>query len=489
MYCVQFPTNKTFLVVLNLEYKHLFYQCFTDSIMKTFRFFLLACCSVVILAQSASAQQVAGNPPTRTLTLEECLKIAVGENPEVQSGVADAGIAAGNVRGAFAQFLPTLSVNGGYGRLLNDRTLVNLGEIKVFQIPDSAKNSLNLSASLNYNIFDGLQRDANYAQSQLTQNATDKTLQQTRRRILATVRSQYLTVLRNKQVLLVRQEDFSVGKKQLERIRAQYEAGVVAIATVYTQEADVANRELAIVQAENDLESAKGNLLTTLGMNPGMSVDFADISVPETVSEQEMRTFRASVGDFVKALAAAFDKRVDFASAKVSVEAAEAGVRVANASYLPTVSAQASYSWRGAQLQLFEYGNQSVGVGFQYNIFDGFLRDANSQNAQVRVQQSQVRLKQAEQRIAADLQNAFIQLNAAEKNIDITARGLKASRQNFDAAEERFKVGAANILDLTTANSNLATAKINRINALYNYIGAQYQMKFALGILDEADVK
>lgn len=458
--------------------------------MKTFRLFLLVChCFAFGTYYYVSAQQVAGNPPVRTYTLEECLKIAAGENPEVQSAVGDAGIAAGNVRGAFAQFLPTLSVNAGYGRLLNDRTIVNLGDIRVFQIPDSAKNSMNLSASLNYTIFDGLQRDANYAQSQLTQNSTDKTLQQTRRRILATVRSQYLTVLRNKQVLLVRQEDFSVGKKQLERIRAQYEAGVVAIATVYTQEADVANRELAIVQAENDLESAKGNLLTTLGMNPGMSSDFADINVPETISEQEIRAFRSSVGEFGKALTGAFDKRVDYSAAKVGVEAAEAGVRIANASYLPTVSARASYGWNGAALRYFEYGNQSIGIGLQYNIFDGFLRDANAQNAQVRVQQSQVRFRQAEQRISADLQNAFIQLNAAEKNIDITARSLKASKQNFEAADERFKVGAANILDLTIANSNLATAKINRINALYNYIAAQYQMKFALGILDEADVK
>lgn len=440
-----------------------------------------------LLAQTVSVKtgEVATQSPVRLFTLDECLKLAIAENPEVQNGVGDVNAAAASVRGAFASFLPTLSVNAGYSRVLNDKALVNLGEFQVFPIPDSAKNNFNAGASLNYTLFDGLQRDANYKQNQLNQTSAEKTLEQTRRRILATVRSQYLTVLRNKQILRVRQEDFNVGQKQLERIRAQHEAGVVAIASVYTQEADVANRELAIVQAENDLESAKGNLLTTIGMNPGMASDFADIAVPENLSEVDVRSFRALIGDFGKVYSTATDKRMDYTAAKISIESAEAGVRASKAAFLPTVSAQASYNWSGQALRFFEYGGQGVGVGLRYTIFDGFLRDANVQRSQVLVQQSQVRLRQAEQRISADVQNGFIQLNAAEKNIDITARALKAAQQNFEAAEERFKVGAANILDLTTANANFATAKINRITAIYNYLGAQYQMKFAMGTLDE----
>jgi outer membrane protein len=294
--------------------------------------------------------------------------------------------------------------------------------------------------------------------------------------------------MRSKQVLKVRQEDFQIGKKQLERIKAQYEAGVIAVATVYTQEVDVANRELAIVQAESDLELAKGALLTTLGMNPGEPADFADIT-QQSATESDIRAFRTEIGDFNKAYSTASDKRLDLAAAKASIEAANAGVNVAQAAYFPTVSATAGYNWNSPLVGNFQYGTQTLGLNFRYSIFDGLDRDARAQIARASVIQSGVQKRQSEQRVASDVQNAFIQLNTSEKNLDITARSLKAAQQNFEAAEERFKVGAANILDLTTANGNLATAKINRINALYNYIGAQYQMKFALGILDEADVK
>jgi outer membrane protein len=468
--------------------------------MKTFRFFLLVCCCFAFgTYHYASAQQVAGSSPIRTMTLEECLKIATGDNPEVQIGVAQVQDAEGRVKSAFAPFLPTLSINGGYNRTLNDTTLnvyprprAGSSEVELafqtFYTPEAFRNGFNANVSANYIVFNGLQRENTYSQTQSNFQSSQSSLSHTKRRIWWTVRSQYIAVMRSKQVLKVRQEDFQIGKKQLERIKAQYEAGVIAVATVYTQEVDVANRELAIVQAESDLELAKGALLTTLGMNPGEPADFADIT-QQSATESDIRAFRTEIGDFNKAYSTASDKRLDLAAAKASIEAANAGVNVAQAAYFPTVSATAGYNWNSPLVGNFQYGTQTLGLNFRYSIFDGLDRDARAQIARASVIQSGVQKRQSEQRVASDVQNAFIQLNTSEKNLDITARSLKAAQQNFEAAEERFKVGAANILDLTTANGNLATAKINRINALYNYIGAQYQMKFALGILDEADVK
>ncbi len=433
---------------------------------------------------------------TRTLSLDDCLKIALGENPEVLIGLAQAQAAAAQSKSAFAGFLPTMDINGGYGRTLNDTTLrifprprPNSAEVELaftpFYTPDVFRNGFALNASIDYVIFNGLQRENNYAAAQSSLQASEQTLTQTKRRVLATVRTQFLAVMRSKQILRVRQEDFAIGKKQLERIRAQFDAGVIPIATVFTQEADLANRELAVVQAENDVELAKGTLLTTLGLNPGATVDFSELTLQQNLTESDLRAFRSTVGDFGKAFATSLEKRSDLAAAKSQIESANASVSAAQGAWLPTVSANASYNWNSPVVSNFQYGSQSVGLNFQYRIFDGFQRDANTQRAKATLSQNELQKRQAEQRIASDVQNGFIQLNTSEKNLDITARALKAAQQNFDAAEERFKVGAANILDLTTANANLATAKINRITALYNYLGAQFQMKFALGMLDE----
>jgi outer membrane protein len=453
--------------------------------MKTFRLFFCACCCAVMVQGASLAQQVAGTATTRTFTLEECLKIATGENLDVQNALAQAQDAAAQTRSAFGQYLPNATVSLGYSRTLNDKTAFNQGG-QVIEIPIINRDFFFAQGNVNYTIFDGLARENNNAAAQANVTSADNNAAQVRRRTLNTIRGQYFSVLRAKQTLRIRREDFEVGKKQLERLRAQYEAGVVAIAPVFTQEADLANRELAIVQAENDLDLAKGTILTTLGMNPSSAnVDFSDVQIPATITEADIKAFRSTIGEFTQAQTTATDKRLDLVSAKASLEAAQASTKASQASWLPTVSAGYNYNWNGNSISGFEYGRQGLGLSVDYTIFNGFQREVNIQRAQILEQQSLIQKRLAEQRISADVQNAFIQLNAAEKSLDITARSIKAAQQNFDAAEERFKVGAANILDYTTANSNLATAKINRSNALYNYLAAQFQMKFALGLLDE----
>jgi outer membrane protein len=457
--------------------------------MKSLQRLCFAACALFVLSLPlttvALAQQIAGKIPERAFTLEECLKIAAGENLDVQDALTRFEDAAASTRRAFGQYLPSVSVTLGYDRNLNSVTAFNFGG-QVTEVPITNPNFFFASGNINYLLFDGLAREHNNAAAQASLTSANQNAIFTRRRILNTVRSQYLNVLRAKQTLNIRREDFEVGKKQLERLRAQFEAGVVAIATVYTQEADVANRELAIVQAENDLEIAKGTLLATLGMDPTANVDFTDITIPASIGESEIQAFRASIGNLNQAQRLASEKRLDVASAQSSVEAAQAGVRAAQGSWLPTLSASYRYSWNGNNVELFGFGaQQGLGVVLSYPLFNGFQREVDIQRAQIREQQAAIQKRFTEQRLSVDVQNALAQLNAAEKSLDITNRALKAAQQNFDAAEERFKVGAANILDYTTANSNLATARINRSNALYNYIAAQYQTQFALGLLEE----
>ncbi len=440
---------------------------------------------LLLLPFSLSAQTVTAGAGARTFTFEECLKIASGDNFDVQNAMAQLNSAESSVKAAFGQYLPGATMSLGYGRQLNTTSVSSIGGARV-EFPISNPNSFSANANLNYMIFDGFNREGTYSQAQLNRDAADMSLAQARRKVLSTVRSQYLSILRAKQVVKTRKEDFEVGKKQLERVRAQYEAGVVAIAPVYTQEADVSNRELAIVQAENDLEVAKGTLLATLGLNPTLPADFADVKIPETVGDDDMAQFRATVGAVNMALNQALQKRLDVSSARISSDAAAAGVRAQNGRWFPSLFASFGYSWFGNDVGAFNDGSsQSFGLTMRYTLFDGFNRDNQIQQAQVQLIQSEIKKRQVEQAVSGDVQNAYIQLAAAEKNLDITARSLKSAEQNFNAAEERFKVGAANILDYTTANGTLVTARINRINTLYNYVAAQYQMRFALGTLDE----
>ena len=81
------------------------------------------------------------------------------------------------------------------------------------------------------------------------------------------------------------------------------------------------------------------------------------------------------------------------------------------------------------------------------------------------------------------MQTAFLRLKSAEKMLDVTKKTQKFAEQNQLSVKELFKLGAANITDLSVANMQYLTAKINRVDAVYGYIAAQKEVLYHMGEL------
>ncbi len=446
------------------------------------RAFLIAT-MILVSCSSAFAQVNSGSP--RVMTLEDCLRIAAGENLDVLSQRAQITFSEAQLGQANSGYLPTISVNAGWQRnlFLVETPIVVQGVQIGSQRP--ADNLFNSSLRINYNVFDGFNREGTIDQAKAGLESTNKNAQFILQRTLNNVRAQYLTVMRAQQVLNVRRQDVEAGKQQLARVRAQFEAGTVPIAPVYTQEADNGNREVLLVQAENDLEIAKNNLLTLLGMSAQQTIDFAPLNVPASISSSDMEQFRASLGAIGQLSASALTNRKDFLATRDAIAAADGNLTVAKSGWYPSLNLFGGWFWSGTEFSNFDRAQKFLSLSLSIPVFDGFRRDNQIQAAQAQILQRQYDSRIAELRITNELQNALTQLTTSEKQLDVTTRAFRSAEQNFNAADERYKVGSANYLDYVNANFQLTNARINRITALYNYVGSQYQVQFAMGTLDK----
>lgn len=419
-------------------------------------------------------------------TLEKTLRLADENNLDIRNAETNLQSAKAAVTNAFGGFLPSVSFDMNYNRRLNsDPSTINIGGQIIPNPNPTPPNSYSMTLGANLAIFNGFAREANYNQAKANFTATDNSIQHERRRVLHSVRRQYLNVLLNNQVVTIRKEDLSLAQKELERITAQYEVGRLAIASVYAQEAELGNKELSVVQADNDLNLSKSTILTTLGMNPGESVDFLSTGIPDSVTQADIAQFRADVGNFQTAKDRAYENRLDYRATQYKIEAAESNITASRSGYFPSLTASGGWSWGHTELSKFdEFGRTSVGLHLSVPIFENFRTNYQLQTAQVSYDQQEIAKRQLEQAIASEVQQALFALDAAEKQLDITTRTLKSAEQNFNSASERFRVGAANILDYTTANTQYTNARINRVTAVYNYIAARYQVEYATGILD-----
>ncbi|MFM8179003.1 MAG: TolC family protein, partial [Candidatus Kapaibacterium sp.] len=197
-----------------------------------------------LLAQSKGTPKV--------FTLDECLRIASEKNFGVRSALGQYEAQNASLVQAFGTFLPSLNASMGFTRQLNvegGRT-VNIGG-QIITLPGVQPNSYSMNAIASYNLFNGFSRESNYRRAQRNLDAAELSLRRTRQSVSYQVRSQYLGVLRSMQVRKLRTENLELGRQELARSKAQLEAGRIAVAQVYSQEADLGSREFDVVSSEN----------------------------------------------------------------------------------------------------------------------------------------------------------------------------------------------------------------------------------------------
>ena len=449
------------------------------------RFLSLALLSVVIGFGSGLRAQSKGTP--KVFTLDECLRIASEKNFGVRSALGQYDAQNASLVQAFGTFLPSFNASMGFTRQLNvegGRT-VNIGG-QIITLPGVQPNSYSMNAIASYNLFNGFSRESNYRRAQRNLDAAELNLRRTRQTVSYQVRSQYLGVLRSLQVRKLRAENLELGRQELERSKAQLESGRIAVALVYSQEADLGSREFDVVSSENAENQSKAQLLSTLALPPNMQAEFAESSFDLMLAPTAAADFRRDIGDVVTAMETALRNRPDYNASVSTVAAADAGITAARGNYFPNLNASGGWSWTNSTFDQFsQNGRYFVGMNMNVPIFDNFNAATQTQLADIEFRQRDIEREQAEQRVRTDVQSALLNLDAAEKQLEITNRSVRSATQNYEAMRERLNVGASTPVEFQMANTLLVTAKINRINAVYNYYDAQEQVRLALGTLGD----
>ena len=421
----------------------------------------------------------------QVFTLSECLKIARQKNPRLKVAEANISTAGAEITSAFGNFLPSATFNMGYTRQLNVEAgqKINIGG-QTIVVGKIEPNSYNMSLSLNYNLFDGFNREAQYNSAKEKLNSAFSSYSQTISEIEIGVYRAYINALRLTKILEARRKDFELGQKELERVRALFEAGSIPITNVLSQEAELANKEILIIQAENDLKNAKAVLLSSMGMEPDINIEISEKDIPSEYSEEEIAQFRSQFVVLEKVLPKVLSNRKDLLALEQQITASQANLTIARANYFPTLSAYGGWSWANNEFNKFsELGRSFVGLALRVPIFENFKTNYQIELAKAQIVELETQKLQLVQNIKSQLIQAINNLDAAEKQLSATKKSVEAAEKNFQSARERYNVGSASVTDYLLANNLLVNAQINLINAIYGYYLAQKELLYTIGLL------
>src|SRR5438093_293952 len=167
------------------------------------------------------------------------------------------------------------------------------------------------------------------------------------------------------------------------------------------------------------------------------------------------------------------------------VRVAAAQVGISRALYWPTfsVSVGNSYSdsvapWRSTRG--YASGWRVIFSG-QWSLFNGFGREKQVTSAVVARDEAQARAADTRRQVSAQLTQQIAALATAFEKISIAETNVAAAAEDLRVQNERYRVGAATILDLLTSQSALTTAEQNLVQVRFDYLIARAQLEAIMG--------
>ena len=432
---------------------------------------LLLSAIIVVTALSVRAQQ------STTLTLEKAVQLALEKNTSVIEAQNNLTGRQSAVQASFGRFLPSVDASGSYSSNTN------------WISPLEGVNSKTYSAGLSSNVvlFDGFANTSRFSAAKSDASSAEYLLTRAQQATIYGTHVFFLKVVQTYELLKVNEDNLKRSQRQLERITESNKVGAVALADVYRQQVQVGTDELNLIQAQNNYEKAKADLVANLGVdfNTEYVSDFSGI--PTEIDTAEFSPLNARYADFSNLRTLIDSKRPDYQSTIQSYNSADASVVIARAGHYPSVNANLSYggSSNNDFSRLSDSKSLHFGMTVTLPIFSGFSTQSQIEQAEIFRKNADEEVKKKRRDMTVELRKALLDLEAAEKQVSVTKSSVASAEEDRKIAEEKYSLGAGTLLDLLIANANYTTALSNKVNTAINYLLSKKQLEFVLGTISK----
>jgi cobalt-zinc-cadmium efflux system outer membrane protein len=290
------------------------------------------------------------------------------------------------------------------------------------------------------------------------------------RTMLFNLRSAFVSTLQAKAVLQLARDNIAYYDRLLEISRNRFSAGDIAQIDLDRLELQRVQYESDLQAAEENLETAKIQLLTLL--NSRDPLDQFDVTGLFDFNDQLMPR-----DEFRKI---ALDTRPDLKAAIETVDKAQTDhkLAVANGSTDPTLSAW--YTHNSSNNNPFGINSLGVSVGIPLRIFD--RNQGEKLRTQLDIDRNEKLLEAARALVYSDVDSAYAMVNS---NVILLEPYKKTYLQQAVEVRETvffaYQHGGASLLDFLNAQSDYRMVELNYVNLIGSYLTAAAQLNLAAG--------
>jgi len=398
--------------------------------------------ALFLLGKQLPAQDILSD----TLTLKDCIRIGLQNNPKLRSSQFFVEENQAKVDEVRSGYYPTINLNTNA-----DTYSKNNGSQQY--------NNYNSGISASYTLFNGFRTKATYNAAKDNYEANIYQYESNKQDLIFNIIYAYYKTLQSERILKSAEEAVRSSNLHLEFANAKQKTGMATRSDILKSEVELSNVELNRIKAVNTLLAAKGNLNMLLGLQSSNQIKIVDdLSV---VNENLIQPFDALYNE-------AINSRTELKKFQSLLSAQQQYIQVAKGGFYPSLNANANYNFAGAEISGLQQ-NWWLGMTLTIPVFKGFSTKARVSQEQLALKGLEKDFESLKQQISQEVWNAYLAVKESVERIVTTTKGVESARENLSMAEGEYKEGVGSIIQLTDAQTSFITSDQNYIQALSDY--------------------
>lgn len=403
-----------------------------------------------------------GVETTIDISLEECLKYALGNNPRIQAAMQDVFASDARLRQTWAAYFPQFGWQTGYTK------------IKQLQLSDALGRNL----TFNYWVLGQISAsqmlyDFGVTQNQATIRRLDVqgykiALTGTVNDVVCEVKKAYYNLQYALEAKKVAEEMVAKYAAFYDQAKAFYTAGTKPKVDVTIAEVNLSNSKLTLIQAENAVNIAMARLNNAMGLpyankykvNENLRYEPCDITLDKSIKAAE-------------------ESRPEFQLAEVKLEQARQNVKLIKKSYFPQLTIEGQYQIGGSH-PTSNYG-YNYGGYLNFPTINGMLIKNEIKEARALETKEKANATNTKNNIYYEVQQAFFAFLEKKNQIPVAFLGLKQAKENYELSYGRYKVGVGNPIELKEAQVQYQNAMLTYYQTMFNYNSSRADLEKSIG--------
>jgi outer membrane protein TolC len=425
-----------------------------------------------------------------TVSVEDVVQMALQKNYDIQVAKTTAATQFTDRRFIYGAFIPTLNLNGTYGKSFN--SIINQAfPFRYGTNPPEAQDAsehkfnglsytTNASLQAAWTVFDGTKMFATRKKLIRLAEWGEVNVRNQMMNTVAATLTIFYNIVRQQEQLKAIQEVMAVNLERVKLAERKLEVGTGAKPELLQAKVDLNTQRTLAVQQEILIQQLKDQMNGQVGFGLPAQYNIADtIPINLNLNKDEIVSSIENSNQTVLA-------------AKKNLEVAETAVTEAQAGRSPIIQILSSYGLNRTENKV-QYNNAvqrlnhiqpfSIGVGISVPIVNSM--NQSKLIAQTKVTESRMQAVYDQQKTLATVGvlNAFTNYENSKRILQIQEENILVAKENVTIALEGFRRGIITYIELRTANQSLSDAYNQLIAARFSTKASEIELMRLQGSL------